>query len=96
LSKRTWLKLRSRVEASPKNVTEDELVRLVRGAGWIEHPPKGTSHRPFSKLGCRVRVNIPRTPRGCVKQVYVKAALKAVDECADIGGTRESVEGESE
>ena len=96
MNKRAWLKLRAKVEASPKNVTEDELVRLVAGAGWTEHPAKGTSHRPFSRAGCRARINVPRTPRGSVKQVYVKAALKAIDECADTDESRGPVEGESE
>ncbi len=96
MKQKAWLKLRTRIEASPKNVSEDELARLVSGAGWIEHPAKGTSHRPFAKVGCRARINIPRTPRGSVKQVYVRAALKAIDECGDTEESREPVEGESE
>jgi hypothetical protein len=95
LQVKAWQKLRRKIEASPKNVTEAELARLVTEAGWIEHPSSGTSHRPFKKEGCRSRINVPRTPRGCVRQVYVRAALKAVDECGDADPDAESVEGES-
>lgn len=95
MNERTWRKLRAKIEASPKNVTEDELVRLVEGAGWTEHPSKGTSHRPFTKEGCRSRIGVLRTPRGAVPQVYVRAALKAIDECPDVAHA-DIEEGESE
>ena len=75
-----WEKLKRKIEASPKNVTEDKLARLVTGAGFIEHARKKGSHRPFSKKGVRARIGIPRQSTGCVPLVYVRAALRAIEE----------------
>jgi hypothetical protein len=82
LNKNRWLKLRDKIQASPKNVRPAQLVALVVGAGFTEHPRTGSSHRTFAKPPCNAIIGIP-FGKGPVPKPYVVAALEAIDDCGD-------------
>lgn len=73
------------IASSPKNVRFDELetlldnhVRHLFPAGRYNHHNPGGSHHAFT-VGDQT-FTVPRPTSGCVKEVYVKKFLNAMEE----------------
>ncbi|MCY0877340.1 MAG: type II toxin-antitoxin system HicA family toxin [Firmicutes bacterium] len=73
-----WEKLLARIRRHPKTVTFDELDILLQRAGFVRRQPRsGSSHYVYIK-GNRILTVPKHSPY--VKAVYVKQALKVLDE----------------
>jgi hypothetical protein len=76
-------KLLEKIRNNPKNVSFEDLDKLVRWAGFSLRPQKsGTSHFVYTKPGCPSPLTIPK--KSLVNQAYVKLALKFIEEYGDI------------
>ena len=76
-------KLLEKVRNNPKDVSFEDLDKLVRWAGFVLRPQKsGTSHFVYTKPGCPFRLTIPKKNR--VNEAYVKQALRFIDEYGDV------------
>lgn len=73
-----WEKLLARIHNNPKTVAFDELDNMLQRAGYTRrHPRRGSSHYVYTK-GTRILTVPKHSPY--VKEPYVKAALRALDE----------------
>jgi hypothetical protein len=73
-----WEKLLARIHNNPKTVTVDELDNSLQRAGYMRRQPRsGSSHYVYIK-GPRILTVPKHSPY--VKESYVKAALRVLDE----------------
>lgn len=76
-------KLLEKIRNNPKDVPYEDLDKLLRWAGFTRRIQRsGTSHFFFSKPGCPSLLTIPK--KNPLKEVYVKLALKFIDEYGDV------------
>lgn len=73
-----WEKLLAQIHNNPKTVTFDELDKILKRAGYRRRQPRGgSSHYVYTK-GARILTVPKHSPY--VKESYVKAALRILDE----------------
>jgi hypothetical protein len=71
-----WKKLYERIQNNPKNVTFEELDKVLRLAGFERRQPRsGSSHYTYTKPG-KYPITVPKDKP--LKAVYVKLALEAM------------------
>ena len=76
-------KLLEKIRNNPKDVSYEDLDKLLRWAGFIRRVQhSGTSHFYYSKPGFPHPLSIPK--KYPLKEVYVKLALKFIDEYGDV------------
>ena len=75
-------KLLERIRNNPKDVSFDDLDKLLRWAGFVPREQKsGTSHFCYTRPGHPGILTIPR--KNPLKEVYVKMALQVIEEHGD-------------
>ena len=75
-----WIALRDDLKANPTNRTPADVARLLRAAGFVATPGKG-SHTNFRKEGHFGIVTIPRARTLSVG--YVRQAIRAAEESSE-------------
>ena len=71
-------KLLEKLRNNPRNVSFEDLDKLLRWYGFVCRPPRGGSHYFYKRRGCRP-ISVPRHKP--VGSIYVKRAVALIEEC---------------
>ena len=76
------MKLLEKTRNNPKNVSFEDLDKLLIRAGFECITPNGGSHYEYVIEGCPYDITVPRRRR--IKEVYVKKAIAAIEEFGNL------------